>query len=180
MVALRVVTEVWVPGWPKTKGSLDLMNRRGGGTYVRESVAGSSDWRKLVARAVADERARRGISEPTPAALAVGVRVLFVLPVPIGVAASTPAELLNSVPPTQAAVGDIDKLTRNVLDALQDARAIEDDVQVCKIICNKVYADGRTPGSSHQGALIQCWELLPGDTRKTREQVVSLLGTSAG
>jgi Holliday junction resolvase RusA-like endonuclease len=167
MVRLNVVTDVWVAGRPATKGSLDLAPRAGGGTYVRESVAGSKDWRRLVAHAVSADRRARGIGEPTLSA--VGVRVLFVLPVPIGIAASTPAELVSGLWPSMARVGDVDKLTRNVLDAMQDAGAYRDDTQVCKALVGKVYADGTTPGSDYQGARVQCWELTPWEMRALRE-----------
>ena len=36
--------------------------------------------------------------------------------------------------------GDLDKLSRNVLDALQDARVYEDDVQVTRLWVDKVAA----------------------------------------
>ena len=167
MDRLNVVTDVWVSGRPATKGSLDLAPRRGGGTYVRESVAGSKDWRRLVASAVGNDRRARGVGDPTLSA--VGVRILFVLPVPIGVAASTPAELISGLWPDMARVGDVDKLTRNVMDALQDAGAYKDDTQVCKALVGKVYADGRTRGSDYQGARVQCWELMPWEMRSLRE-----------
>lgn len=167
MVKLNVVTDVWVPGRPATKGSLDLAPRAGGGTYARESVVGSKDWRRLVAQAVREDRAERGLTEPTLSA--VGVRTLFVLPVPIGVMAAWPTELVSGLWPSMARVGDVDKLTRNVLDALQDAGAYKDDTQVCKALVGKVYADGKTSGSDYQGARVQCWELAPWEMRSLRE-----------
>jgi Holliday junction resolvase RusA-like endonuclease len=133
---------------------------------MRESVQGSKDWRRLVAQAVRDDRAAHGLSEPTRSA--VGVRILFVLPVPVGIEASVPTELVSGLWPDMAGVGDVDKLTRNVLDALQDAGAYKNDTQVCKALVGKVYADGVTPGSAYQGAFVQCWELLPWELRTQR------------
>ncbi len=34
--------------------------------------------------------------------------------------------------------GDVDKLARNVLDALTDSRVIVDDVQVVRLVCDRV------------------------------------------
>ncbi len=163
---INVVTETWVPGRPATKGSLDAIPRSGGGFYMRESVQGSKDWRRLVAQAVREDRAGHGLTEPTRSA--VGVRILFVLPVPIGIEATTSTEFISGLWPSMARAGDVDKLTRNVLDALQDAGAYEDDTQVCKALVGKVYADGVTPGSAYQGAFVQCWELLPWELHALR------------
>ena len=158
MAGLVVVTEVFVPGAPKTKGSLDPI----GGGRVRENVRGSKTWRALVARAVRDERARRGMVVPTSAP--VGVHALFRLPAPVALAGMSDEELSNHVP-IEARVGDIDKLCRNVLDALKDAGAYADDNQVCKLTSGKVYAMGGEP----QGVLIQCWELPPWEIRRLRQ-----------
>lgn len=154
---ITVVTEVWVPGAPKTKGSLDHI----GDGRVRENVAGSTTWRKLVAERVSAERARRGLAVPTLAP--VGVRVLFVLPAPVGLSDLPPGGLADRAP-TEPRVGDTDKLYRNVLDALTDAGAYRDDNQVCKLSGGKVYATDAEP----QGAFIQCWELLPWEIRQLR------------
>jgi Holliday junction resolvase RusA-like endonuclease len=157
---ISVVTEVWVPGAPKTKGSLDHI----GGGRVRENVIGSKTWRALVARQVAFERMQRGFFVPTSAP--VGVRVLFRLPAPVGLADLAPGALIDHAP-IEERVGDTDKLYRNVLDALQDAGAYRNDNQVCKLSGGKVYATDGEP----QGAFIQCWELLPWEIRALRRTV---------
>jgi Holliday junction resolvase RusA-like endonuclease len=157
---ISVVTEVWVPGAPKTKGSLDHV----GGGRVRENVIGSKTWRSLVARRVASERMQRGLFVPTSAP--VGVRVLLRLPVPVELADLAPGALIDHAP-IEERVGDTDKLYRNVLDALQDAGAYRNDNQVCKLSGGKVYATDSEP----QGAFIQCWELLPWEIRALRRTV---------
>jgi Holliday junction resolvase RusA-like endonuclease len=157
------VTEVWVPGAPKTKGSLDHI----GGGRVRESVIGSKTWRALVARRVVSERMQRGLFEPTMAP--VGVRILFRLPTPVGLVDLPPGTLIDHAP-IETFSGDNDKLYRNVLDALKDAGAYRDDVQVCKLSGGKVYVTDVEP----QGAFIQCWELLPWEIRALR-RIVRLL-----
>lgn len=161
---INVVTETWVPGRPATKGSLDAVPRADGSFYMRESVQGSKDWRRLVAQAIREDRQAHGLVEPTRTA--VGVRVLFVLPVPVGLAGQDIP--LTDASPTLAGAGDVDKLSRNVLDALKDAGAYADDNQVCKLLAGKVYADGVSAGSAHHGAFVQCWELLPWELRALR------------
>lgn len=154
---ISVVTEVWVPGAPKTKGSLDFYGRG----KVAENVAGSGAWRKMIAERVAAERGSRGLF--VPSSVAVGVRVLFVLPVPVGLADLTAPELVDHAP-IETGTGDVDKLYRNVLDALADAGAYRNDVQVRKLLGGAVYATDFEPA----GAFIQCWELLPWEIRAMR------------
>lgn len=137
MTALDVVLEVFVPGHPKTKGSLEKQ----GGRMV-ESVAGSKTWRRLVA-----QRARDVAGGAAPIVGPVAVRLAFYLPV---------ACVWVGRP------GDNDKLERNVLDALTDAQVYGDDVQVVRSIVEKYSARSHDPASPfQQGVLIQVWR-LPG------------------
>lgn len=107
--------EVWVPGLPRTKGSVRAQGR--GGRIVRSDTdpAGRSE----------SERWARLIAASVPAAGLVGpvtVRLDFWLPV---------ADV------TAAGSGDVDKLARNVLDALTRAGAYGDDVQVKRLEVDK-------------------------------------------
>ena len=151
MTALDVVLEVFVPGHPKTKGSLEKQ----GGRMV-ESVAGSKTWRRLVA-----QRARDVAGGAAPIVGPVAVRLAFYLPV-IDVWVGRP--------------GDIDKLARNVLDALGstdpgDAAVYGDDAQVVRLIAEKYSARPYDDGAlilgnalalcEQQGVLIQVWR-MPG------------------
>lgn len=150
--------EAWVPGSPKTKGSMRVVNNRRG--VLTESVAGSTRWRQLVAYSVAGEirvaRALRGDIPPT-----------WPLTGPVFV------ELAFSVPaiPTAARAGDLDKLARNVLDALSacsrrcgsdcrnHAGLYLDDVQVVAMNLSKV-----GPVAA-PGLRISAWELGSGGPR---------------
>jgi Holliday junction resolvase RusA-like endonuclease len=96
-----------VPGHPKTKGSLVVRNAKAG--TMREAVAGSTRWRQLIAERVRECR-QRAEAWDGPA----GVTAYFYLP---------RDDIIT------ARAGDIDKLTRNVLDALEDAAVWADDVQ---------------------------------------------------
>ena len=149
-----ILTDVWVPGLPKTKGSLTF---RGNG-YVEENVKGSARWRVLVAERVRADRRRRGLTSPSAGPVA--VRALFWLP-----PAASPAPF-----ETYAAVhtrsGDVDKLARNVLDALganaavaaKNGGAYVDDVQVVDLRAVKMLAGGLV---LPPGLALTVWELTP-------------------
>jgi len=157
MVAVDVITEVWVPGEPKTKGSLTF---RGNG-YVEENVKGSARWRRLVASAVRADLRRRHASLPSPAYMAsavpVGVRLQFWLP--------ASASMLADRAPVKPGSGDVDKLVRNVLDALTDAHAYVDDVQVVRVIADKMVCTHETPGPQNPGVLILAWAMTSEEVR---------------
>jgi hypothetical protein len=104
-----ILVDTFVAGRPKTKGSMRVRNRQT--LALEESVDGSGTWRALMAGAVkADYQARtsavhQGDRPPHPGPVA--VIAVFYLP----------------VDPTQTRAGDVDKLARNLLDALaSDAR----------------------------------------------------------
>ncbi len=119
------VLEFWVPGAPKTKGSLTARmvkcrctptcNGYRGSPQLRDSD-GSKRWRKLVAYQAG--QAMRGVATAFPIAGPVSVELWFSLPV---------------IDVTGSGVGDLDKLYRNVLDALTDAGVYGDDVQVVQL-----------------------------------------------
>jgi Holliday junction resolvase RusA-like endonuclease len=98
----------WVPGPPKTKGSMEAQH---GGRRMVQSVEGSEEWALKITRAVQQLLA----TEPTPYRGAVMVTLAFWLPVADAAAGRC---------------GDVDKLERNVLDALTEAGVYGDDVQV--------------------------------------------------
>lgn len=110
----RVLAAVWVPGVPRTQGSMKSVGR---GNMVHSDALVA--WRSLVA----SELRRYAL---TPAGFygdglpwlgPVAVRCIFV---------------------RGDGVGDIDKLARAVLDALTESRVIGDDVQVVKLHCDRV------------------------------------------
>lgn len=172
MVYCCVVTlllRTFIAGVPKTKGSLRVRNARTG--VLAEGVKGSGDWRALVAGGVRDAyrawwaemtctagkpldarfgtcshppHMRCGAPQPTPGPVA--VRALFDLP----------------VDPLQVRAGDLDKLLRNLLDALaSDARnprynggVIVNDNQVARFL------DVRKTGPhAHPGLHVEVWSL---------------------
>lgn len=139
-----ILVDVWVPGAAKTKGSMEVRNRATGA--MKESVIGSSAWRVLMAQAVRDDIARRQppvaeLRSPWPGAVTVTM-VAYLAPA----ITARPAGWLW---PVWDKAGDVDKLARNVLDALgsrsknakMNGGAIADDNLVCKLIAEKNVAD---------------------------------------
>lgn len=105
-----ILVDTFVAGRPKTKGSMRVRNRQT--LAMEEGVGGSSTWRALMASAVRDDYQRRippwCVGERRdPTAGPVLVVATFCLP----------------VDPLRVNAGDLDKLTRNLLDAIaSDAR----------------------------------------------------------
>lgn len=173
----------FVAGHPKTKGSLDMMQAAQGRTYARESVDPDGKWRTAVAlaaieastgmrpdvtsyRHIPEELKARPIAEK---AKAVAVALTFWMPAPKSAAATADG-------PVRRGTGDIDKLSRNVLDALQDAGVLLDDACVTRLVAVQEWAlpeMGDVPGChvsvrpiplrsrSLPGTWIRrCWEAL--------------------
>lgn len=122
-----MITEVvnfFVPGYPRTKGSLEVVRTPGAGrkSVVRESAKDSGTWRRLVAERARADLARRGchIGVVLPARVLVHVRFTF-----LG------DDVLSQY------IGDLDKLERNILDALQDARVYDNDRQAVILVGDK-------------------------------------------
>lgn len=163
---MRLLLDVFVPGAPKTKGSVESVGtfmpkvkraiaalRSGnaavalrelqsidGRTYVKQAVVGSADWSKLM-----EYRARQAWAD-RPARVDVPIRGVLTYYLPV-----TPARLLRQ------GSGDIDKLERNVLDALTKAGVYGDDAQVVGVAHEKVAilaSDGTPVAGLVQGVRI--------------------------
>jgi len=116
---------------PAPKGSLAPKGRRGQRVRLVEQVKGSVPFRAAVAAAA---RAALAGREGFPLVGPVEVRMVcaFVKP------PSYPKR--RRCWPISRGSGDMDKLERNVLDALVDAGVIGDDSQVCRLVGDKDYA----------------------------------------
>lgn len=134
-------------GHPKTKGSLDVVNAKTG--VLRESVDPEGKWRTAVACAAVEaatgKRPRvtsyRHITDEMRPALpvadkdrAVAVSLLFWIPGTRAMGAMT------ADGPVRHGTGDLDKLSRLVLDALQDAGVLTDDACVARLVAAKEWA----------------------------------------
>lgn len=144
---------ITVHGTPKPKGSLKHV---GHGRLV-EQVAGSKPWRIAVIDA-------------TRAALLVGH--IGAVPIyrpplegPLLVDITHTVAKPKSAPkrkvtwPVTRSSGDVDKLARNALDALTDAKAFGDDSQVLEVRSRKTYPGQHRDALNAPGAVIRVWAL---------------------
>lgn len=147
---MREILNIFVPGHAKTKGSVDAFktqpdrsgHRR---TYVRQSVQGSSEWAALVEYAATKAWAGR----PTRTGVPIRVNLAYYLP-------CTTGKLIAR------GSGDIDKLERNILDALTRAGVYGDDAQVVGVVHEKMSAvDGPLNPGARIGVQIVVWEEVP-------------------
>lgn len=122
-----------VDGVPAPKGSL-LPVTRGGRTVLVEDNKKTDPWRKRIARAgeIALERYGAFLGP-------VAVGLSFTLPRPKSV------KLEQREWPHVHGAGDIDKLSRLVLDGLEDSELYSNDSQVVHLTATKCYPD--TPGA---------------------------------
>jgi hypothetical protein len=107
----QVLLSCWVDGTPRPKGSLKPTGRQGGRVRLVEQSTDSSTWRDTIAWT-----ARRELNLPAPG---------YPTQLPVELActfAFERAESCTDEEPTGAGIGDTDKLIRNVMDALQDAK----------------------------------------------------------
>ena len=133
-----------VYGDPAPKGSMKCV---GAGGKIRhrlvpdDSGHGQKRWREAVTAVATDLAATMGA--PIDEAAIVGIQ--FLLPRPAAAKTRTlPFLRANKAAPG----GDVDKLTRMVLDALTDARVLADDSRVCLTLAGKAYVDdGHRPGA---------------------------------
>lgn len=130
---LVILCDVFVPGHAKTKGSMESL----GNGKMRDKPS-SRVWRKLIAERVKTDAEKRGYgTEFHSYAGRVGVRIVSYGPMP---AKSSKAGRVWLI--ARAGFGDVDKLARNVLDALScedpdDAHLIADDSQVVDLYSHK-------------------------------------------
>lgn len=130
-----VLAEVFVPGRPRPKGSMKCM---GANHHMTEDNPESKPWRADMARALVGDRDFRlagGSRGVVPYGNAVDVSIVSFFDHPSALA-----------PIRSAHGGDVDKLARNVLDALQDGRAgspavLADDSQVVGLYSESVFTD---------------------------------------
>lgn len=122
-----------IPGRPRTKGSLKPMHIRGSGGRpckigLTEDHALSKPWMQKMIRAMRAEY-RGGI--PFLGAVVVQASFGFEREISIQMAAAGAVIPSHNTPwPTAIGIGDLDKLTRSVLDALTQSGVIADDCLV--------------------------------------------------
>lgn len=145
--------DVWVAGRARTKGSLRPVHNLGTGRVrLIEEVKESGPWRRAISNAVVREiampdagkgryRLREGFPWDGPVSVAVHCR----FPRENGDTADHPIDIRY---------GDSDKLLRNVLDALTDAKLYADDRQVTMVSLRKAFV---CPEYPKPGMRIMAW-----------------------
>jgi Holliday junction resolvase RusA-like endonuclease len=134
-------------GRPRTKGSLKVYctKNRAHSIHLEEETKDSGLWRRQVAVA-AQKSMKAAHGKLVNYAGAVEVRVTFIFERTRGVdglwwpSHSTPF-------PTDVKLGDLDKLMRNLGDALEDAHVLANDSYIVTTWMHKRWAvDGEAPG----------------------------------
>lgn len=138
---------VAIPGHPAPKGSLKCIGGRGGrGHVLIEDNARTKDWRTAVAFWTRRTWPTDQHADPQQPLAA---EITFTLPRPAGHYGSgrNAHQLKPSAPahPVSHSTGDVDKLLRLVLDALQDTDVLPDDCAVIEVHTRKAYP--RPPGT---------------------------------
>lgn len=141
-----ILDGAWVAGRPQPKGSLKPRGSavsKTGRRYSKltEDDEESSAWRKAVKNALARQ---------AKAVYSFTWRNMFPLTVPVHVAA-----VFHFAPPADPAIasapcgmeGDLDKLLRNLGDAMKDAGLIVDDRLITGWMAEKCWADDRGEGA---------------------------------
>lgn len=147
-------------GTPVGKGSLKCVGRNGSHRIVEDNPA-TTEWRAEVARAA--RAALATLDVPVEPHEAIGVEFTATLPRPAGHLGTGSNRLIvkGSAPhyPTALRTGDVDKLARLVLDALQDAEVVDDDAQIVEVLARKAYADDpHTPDAlTHPGIRVRVY-----------------------
>ena len=144
-----MLLKVFVPGHARSKGSLKpVVDWRRRKVWLEEQVTLSKPWRKTVQAAVVREVREKtpvlamgsdGIWKAYPGPVAVSLDFAFERP-KTGIGAGLRFPVVAAGP---NAIGDLDKLIRNILDALQvqsGAGLITNDANVVGIHANKTYA----------------------------------------
>lgn len=144
----------FVSGHARPKGSLDPQIVRGGGgrptgrVRMVESSTDGPRWRRTIEQHV---RAQGWPMIAGPCAVA----LMFWFDAKALGAADDEAHAY----PVQAYIGDTDKLIRNVLDALTDARAYADDRQVVDVTAGKRWTRQTPSGTGVAGLGLRLWPL---------------------
>lgn len=127
-----------IPGEPTPKGSLKCVGRNGSHQLIEDNRR-TKDWRTTVAFWI-----RRKWDAAAPKGQPLGAEVTFTVKRPAShygtgrnalvLKATAPAH------PVSHATGDVDKLLRLILDAIQDTDVLPDDCAVVEATARKAYA----------------------------------------
>lgn len=131
-----------VAGHPRTKGSMKVITPRGKKPIMIEEVTHSKPWRTRIRSEIfAQCPDTRGTIPKVTAVYAgpVEVRVTFLYERKVTEKTGAVWPSHDQPWPISPDLGDLDKLTRNLLDAMQDAGVIVNDSQVVALRCCKAW-----------------------------------------
>lgn len=141
---------VRVYGEPAPKGSLKCVGGKGRHQLIEDGTR-TKPWRALV------KQAGEALSLPGPLSGPVGVEAVFTVRLPASVKAES---RLWPWKRSTGIGGDVDKLLRTVLDALEDAGVLADDAQVCVVRGSKCYPHSPAAGVlDRPGMLLRVWRI---------------------
>jgi Holliday junction resolvase RusA-like endonuclease len=152
---------ITIGGTPVPKGSLKCVGTRGGRRHqLIEDNPATDEWRRTVALAVRHATWPNQADKHQP----IGVEITSTLPRPArhfgtGKNTHTPRPTAPQHPAT-GGTGDVDKLARLILDALQDADVLHDDAQVIEVVSRKAYPETPVPDAlDHLGVRIRLYPI---------------------
>lgn len=120
-----------------------------------------TSWRREVSNAAKQGLYRGGINQPTTEPVAVSISFFFLRPINHYGSGKNSQTLKPGAPRyPHGRIGDIDKLTRAILDSLTDARVWVDDAQVVSLKASKRWANR---WSGWPGAVIDVYAIQQGE-----------------
>ncbi len=136
----QVIIQTWVGGRPRTKGSMKAYCSRGRDHKLvwKEQVTDSRAWRMKVAANV-QGMARSLYGQDLKLDVPLELRAVYWF-------RPEDEDLPDGARPTAMTVGDLDKLDRNILDALTSSGVIKDDRFIVRIMSEKRWARNGGPG----------------------------------
>lgn len=138
-----------IPGHPAPKGSMKCIGGRGRHQLIEDNKR-SKPWRDTIAYWVA-----RTWTQTVDPGQPVGVEVTFTLPRPKGHygTGANAGHVKHSAPDhaTSHSTGDVDKLARLALDAVQDTDVLPDDSAVVELVARKAYLEADDPDADVLG-----------------------------
>lgn len=143
---LTAEIRIVIPGRPAPKGSLTCVGRPGGRHQLIEDNKRTKPWRNTIAAAIREQWPHDQHAAPYQP---IGAEVTTSHERPAGhYGSGRNAQQLKADAdpwPVTRTAGDLDKLARLVLDAIQDTDVLPDDAQVCELHSRKVYARPHDP-----------------------------------
>lgn len=155
---------ITIPGRPTPKGSMKCVGRRGKVAHQLVEQVDNEEWRRTVVQALrhswpTGDGRTAGRHQP------IGAEITTTLPRPgshygTGRNAHTVKPSAPAHPATHG-TGDVDKLARLILDALQDGAVLPDDAAVVELVARKAYPRPGDPGDvlGYPGVVIRLYPL---------------------